>query len=197
MNSLDHQTCQLVDHWFNDNQVWHEFSVNMPVGSCEEAAAARFRDGAVGIPLSDELKSLALGVQGPKLLPLNGNETIEKRLVLVHARGDDTFDFGAIARAVDRSRKKIRMLDQAELASELQADFGTVNPFSVAARGIRATHIFDSQTLSPSDSGAETMMTNAGTATSAVEFKPLEVIIPLRAQVVDIIKSKENGADNE
>lgn len=142
---------------------------------CREAADSRGRLGEYGIPLWDELKSLALSV--------SSSELPSDSLVMVHCRGDRQFDFDAIAKNLEVEAENIRPIEAEDL-SKLGMAYGLVNPF----RKLNAEliHLFDKDLLTELGIPG-TVMTNAGERTWGVEFHARELFEKLpNSREVDI-----------
>lgn len=153
--------------FFQRKALWHVVSRNSRATSCRDAASRRVRLGTTGIPLYDELKSLCV------VLYRGG----ERRFALLHCRATGRFDLDAAAQVLAASRPLARLSSE-ELAMEFATSYGTVNPFSEAARFIQ---VFDEDVLSHY-TPPFSMMTNAGEHTWAVEFQPAELIDALRSE---------------
>jgi len=149
--------------------IWYRFSRNSTAMSCRDAAARRERLGSVGIPLWDELKSLALS---------DG-----ERLIFAHCRGDESIDLGAVATLVGTDGLE---LAPAELTAPLRMGYGLINPFVIPdAASVPVVQVFDRGLAVPIDVPG-TMMTNAGDRTWGIEFRADELIEGLGALVAPI-----------
>lgn len=140
------------------------FSRNPVAHGCEDAATKRLRNGRRGIPLSDELKSLA----GAYFT--SGSS---EQVFLCHIPAHRRFDIRKIRAALGAPQRP-RWLS-AEGCGRLGIGFGRVNPF---LDGLR--HIFDRSLLSREGS----MMTNAGDRTWAVEFDPADLIRSIDGSII-------------
>jgi len=140
------------------------FSRNPIAHGCEDAASKRLRNGRRGIPLADELKSLA-GVY-----VTGGNS---EHVFLCHIPAHLRFDIRKIRAAVSAPQRP-RWLS-AEGCQRLGIGFGRVNPF---LEGM--PHVFDRSLLSRESS----MMTNAGDRTWAVEFDPADLIRSIHGSII-------------
>jgi aspartate/glutamate racemase/prolyl-tRNA editing enzyme YbaK/EbsC (Cys-tRNA(Pro) deacylase) len=154
-----------------DIGIWYRLSRNSPAQGCRDAAQRRERLGHQGIPLWDELKSLAY-------LDANGG------LAIAHCRGDEELDTSLVQRVFG--------LDQLELADDSTMDeiglgYGLVNPFaSWTDSQLSVRHVFDEGLLTRFGVPG-TMMTNAGERTWGVEFVAPDLIHALpNAQVAKI-----------
>jgi aspartate/glutamate racemase/prolyl-tRNA editing enzyme YbaK/EbsC (Cys-tRNA(Pro) deacylase) len=134
--------------------IWYRFARNTKAMSCRDAAARRDRLGSIGIPVWDEMKSLALS---------DGSV-----LVFAHCRGDQALDLSAVATAAGTGP-----LDLAgdEHLAPLGLGYGLINPFIspdvAASTGL--IQVFDVGLSVPIDVPG-TIMTNAGDRTWGVEF---------------------------
>ena len=152
--------------FFVRSGAWFVLSRNSPATSCRDAAARRHRLGAEGIPLHDELKSACV------VLYRQGG----RRHALLHCRASRRLDMEAAAKVL-RAERPLAKLATDELGNRYLSGYGTVNPFSEAARFVQ---VFDTEVLErllvP-----YTMMTNSGEHTWAVEFDPTESVEALRS----------------
>ena len=140
------------------------FSRNPVAHGCEDAATKRLRNGRRGIPLADELKSLAGAY-------VTGGTA--EHAFLCHIPANRRFDIRKI-RAALCAPQRPRWLS-AEGCGRLGIGFGRVNPFLDGMR-----HIFDRSLLGREGS----MMTNAGDRTWAVEFDPADLIPSIQGAIV-------------
>jgi aspartate/glutamate racemase len=165
----------------NELGVWHMFSRNSTATSCQDAARKRNRLGHRGIPLWDELKSfLGEYVDGDGV----------RRMFLAHCRGDRELDLAKLSPALEFVGEIRRV--QTEGAEELEATYGTVNPFLI---GDDIVQLFDYELHSPV-SVPGTVMTNAGDHTWAVEFDPAELVIKLPgSRWADIVLQRSEPDD--
>lgn len=175
--SLAQQTSPLVVQtvlgFFERHQLWCIISRNSRATSCRDAAARRYRLGKTGIPLYDELKSFAAVAYFP-----DG----QRRYVLLHCRANTQLDLEKTERFLGVNRPLAR-LSEHELADLFYMEYGSVNPF-VNTRDF--VQIFDKGVLA-NLTPPETMMTNAGEHTWAVEFRPTEVIQALTEEGVQVM----------
>lgn len=155
------------------------FSRNPPAASCRHAAGVRRSGGGVGIPVQRELKSRFLQIR-PRS---------QRAFVLVHCRGDQRVMVHALRDALGLD-SNLREATERHLA-EFGASRGTVNPFepwsgasSLAAGS--ALQVFDSGLVDVSVE--ETMMTNAGDVTWAVE---VSIASYVRALLEDTVSGGE------
>jgi aspartate/glutamate racemase len=156
--------------------IWHQFSRNPRVMSCQDAAQKRNRLGHIGIPLWDELKSF-LGEYEDSA----GN----RKLFLAHYRGDREVDLQKLKEILN-SESEVDRLKATEDSGDV---YGIVNPFMVSDGTLQ---IFDYE-LHRTIGVPGTIMTNAGEHTWAVEFDPLELVLKLRGAIwANIVKSEEH-----
>ena len=140
------------------------FSRNPMAHGCEDAATKRLRNGRRGIPLADELKSLAGAY-------ITGGTA--EHVFLCHIPAHRRFDIRKIRAALGAPQRP-RWLSAGGCQS-LGIGFGRVNPFLDDV-----VHIFDESL--PSRDG--TMMTNAGDRTWAVEFCPADLIRSIHGSII-------------
>lgn len=166
--------------FFERTRAWVRFARNGPATSCRDAAQKRQRLGHIGIELHDELKSFVGSFRDE-----NGHQVF----FLAHCRGDRKLDLDRLRQALGASDLPLR-LDEHEAAS-LGLAYGLVNPFGIQGRegpllGLDLIQVFDEEIIE--DCGLpNTMMTNAGDLTWAVEFKPCELVAALpRSRVAHI-----------
>ena len=164
--------------------IWHLFSRNLEARSCKDAANKRNRIGHQGICVDDELKSI-LGVYTDTL----GNS----RLAVAHCRGTAQLDFGKIRHKLG-IEGHFQRLEETEMR-ELDLDYGLVNPFQwqQGFNHLPVIQIFDTQTQQDR-SLPNTMMTNAGEFTWAVEFncKELAEALPKNEVIIADIALEPN-----
>lgn len=147
--------------------IWFRLAQNPPVRSCREAAARRERLGRRGIPLRDELRSyLAVGTDA------EGG----RRSILFHCRGDQSLSFDSVS-ALSLGLSNVAKANVSELGDEALG-YGLINPFlsreRVSALGL-VRQVFD-RSLIDTAGEADTMMTNAGSLTWAIEFQPAKLV---------------------
>ncbi len=159
--------------FFRDRGIWHVPSKNPPVRSCAEAAGQRRRQGAIGIPLRDELKSL---------LYAYSDEEGHRRYALLHVRGHHRVD---LPKASAVLQSIVQRVANAELEMHFRMSYGTVTPVLFADRS-DVRHVIDTNVLRGSGPPF-TMMTNAGHLEYAVEFRPEEVFAALPRTAVNNI----------
>lgn len=164
---IPQRVAQTLD-FFKRHKLWHVVSRNSPATSCRDAAARRIRLGKQGIPLYDELKSLAVAVY-----TAHGG----RHYALLHCRAHDRFDLEKARQILGADRPLARLASE-ELQAAFSTCYGTVNPFSERQHFIQ---VFDKAVLS-TYTPPHSMMTNAGDLTWAVEFRPDEVIKALRSE---------------
>lgn len=161
--------------------IWHRFSRNDAVTSCQDAARRRNRLGHEGIPLWDELKSF---------LGEYDDAWGRRQIVLAHCRGDRELDLLKLQQAL-KVGSEIRRLS-GEASEAIGMKYGTVNPFLVERPAIQ---VFDFELHHPV-SVPGTVMTNAGVLTWAVEFDPAELVVKLPgARWADIIQPQAERED--
>jgi aspartate racemase len=156
-----------------DAGVWHLVSSNPEVRSCRDAAEYRWRLGDRGIPLCDELKSSIGAIAGE-----------ERQYVAVHCRGHQYIDERKLATVLGG---EFRRLDEKELERAFDMKYGVVTPFGLAKTpGVR--QLFD-RTVLERYFPPHTMMTNAGSLTSAVEFEPAQLVTAIpNAEMLDVVR---------
>lgn len=158
--------------FFERHGIWCRVSRNTPATSCRDAAFRRNRLGHKGIPLHDELRSLCVVAY-----TLAG----ERVFVMLHCRGDARFDLERAAHRLGVERPLARLSEE-ELLSRFSAIYGTVNPFCYP-QAFR--HLFDTGVLSDYPA-PNTMMTNLGDHTWAVEFRPQDVVSTLGQECLGV-----------
>lgn len=149
-----------------ENGIWHRLSRNPKVLSCRDAASRRNRLGAVGITLSDELRSFAVNARK------NDGGTV---LALLHCRADRFFDFEKLAK-IDSIEFVEDNKATLESLSDEPSGYGLVNPFTaekVFGEVNDVIQVFDESVFDIRGSETGTMMTNAGEHTWAIEFDPI------------------------
>jgi len=147
----------VADNLLRQLGVWFKLGRNSPAMSCRDAAE---RLGSSGIPLWDELKTLALS---------DGS-----RIGLVHCRADQEFD-------LDRARDALGFTSIERAAEQdmhaLGLGYGLVNPFETwsAASDLEIEQVFDEGVMTRLGVPG-TMITNAGDHTWSVEFYADELV---------------------
>lgn len=169
-----------AERFLTESGIWYRFSRNATVMSCVDAANRRNRLGHTGIPLWDELKSMAYVADGG--------------LIIAHCRGDEHISAAALA-AVLR-QPNVSLADSVFLQSQ-DLGYGLINPFATwrdATLGVR--HVFDEK-LVRRVGVPGTLMTNAGDRTWAVEFYADELIAALGpgAEVAPIVTEAPKRPD--
>lgn len=159
--------------------IWFKLGRNSPATSCRDAAHRRDRLGARGIPLWDELKTIAVS---------DGNG-----IGLAHCRADQAFDLDAVRDALGFSD-----LDKAteDEIGDLGLGYGLVNPFetwNLSDPLIKVPQVFDVGVTTPLGVPG-TMMTNAGDRTWSVEFKAHELVHALSNATIAQIADPESEA---
>lgn len=148
--------------------MWFTMSRNPPVRSCREAASRRSRLGSIGIDLADEMRSYVAEAKCP-----DG----PNRFILFHCRGDRSFDFDKINNLPNFRGLDIQKADL-NVAEFESIGYGLINPFSTPnILGKDKTPIeqyFDND-LTEFVGSTESMMTNAGEQTWAIEFNPADL----------------------
>ena len=155
---------QSTIRFLEERGVSARFSRNPVAYGCEDAATKRLRNGRRGIPLTNELKSLA-----GAYITCGSSEHV----FLCHIPAHRRFDIRKIRTALSAPQRP-RWLS-AEGCQRLGIGFGRVNPFFA---GIQ--HIFDRSLLNREGS----MMTNAGDRTWAVEFCPADLIRSIHGSII-------------
>ena len=157
------------------------FSRNEPAGSCLDASRKRNRiDGQTGIPLRDEMKTLAATFM---------DADKRRRIIAVHCRGDRCVDFKKVKRLMpDILSKKtcVSLLDEHSLMKMYGMRYGIVNPLLLDIRsGGRMLQIFDAGLLDGPP--PYMMMTNAGEYTWGMEFDAARIICAVNAHIIETI----------
>lgn len=167
--------------FFERHRIWCLLGRNPKALSCRDAANKRYRLGKEGIPLEDELKSF-LG---------RYEEEGETHYVAVHCRGDQMLDMGKIRHALGIAGHVERLITT-DSSEEAAGMYGLVNPFALAEgfQGSPVIQLFDRASLDFRGL-PNTMMTNAGDRTWAVEFRPRDVVSALGdlARVADVTET--------
>lgn len=154
---------QRVERFLAQTGIWFRFTRNATAMSCRDAANRRERLGHIGIPIWDELKSIAFSISG--------------ELVFVHCRGDELLNLDAVALALSVDSKSLQAAEPARL-EQLGLGYGLVNPFNSWLDEdpvVNLRHVFDEGLLRRLGTPG-TMMTNAGDRTWAVEFYVDELV---------------------
>lgn len=152
--------------FLEQHQVWYILTQNSAATSCKDAAARRQRLGMQGIPLYDELKSLCVVAY---------REDNSRLYCMLHCRANMRFNLELAAKLLKANRPLAR-LSAEELAHELEANYGTVNPFIKPTHFI---HLFDKDILNQYTT-PHTMMTNAGEQNWAIEFDAKALISAIK-----------------
>ena len=138
---------------------------------CDDASTKRLRNGKRGIPLTDELKSIAVLCRDPDGI---------HNVALCHVPADRRLDLNK-ARLALHSTRRLTWIPPEE-CERRKIGFGRMNPF---IQGVR--HVFE---VSLADRSG-TMMTNAGDRTWAVEFHPADLVrVVPNALIDDIIENR-------
>lgn len=148
--------------------VWYIVSRNSTATSCRDAVSRRNRLGNQGIPLWDELKTMAAVYYGPQG---------DRHLVLLHCRAHQQFDLERVQHFF-QSKRPIAKMSHDELEHAMGAGYGTVNPFNAPQDMIQ---VFDEGVLQ-NFQAPHSMMTNGGDRTWGIEFRPQELITRLQQQ---------------
>jgi aspartate/glutamate racemase/prolyl-tRNA editing enzyme YbaK/EbsC (Cys-tRNA(Pro) deacylase) len=161
-----------------DAGIWYRLARNSPAMGCRDAAQRRERLGHRGIPLWDELKSLAF--------------LDDRGLAIAHCRGDEDFDVEALSAAFGVS--DLTAADEVTLEG-LGLGYGLINPFGTwTDQTLAVRHVFDRGLLERIGTPG-TMMTNAGERTWAVEFFAPDLIKALaNTQVARITTKISDGS---
>lgn len=158
----------------DESGVWYNVSINDPVWSCQDAANRRWRLGHEGIPLADELKSHVAGYL---------DDAGRERFVVVHCRGNERRDDEKVSALVGG---EVYKLGKERLGDVFGSGYGLVNPMLFVSHP-EVRQVFDSSVLERYFA-PHTMMTNLGTPTLAIEFRPADLIRALpNAEVADVI----------
>jgi len=165
-------------------------SRNEEARSCRDAAYKRSRDGQLGIPLYDELKSYFGSFLRSGL----------SYYFVAHYRGDRILDLGSVTEVLQADRPAKR-LHRKELA-RLGIAYGLVNPFELWAPEMLdaplmtcpVLQLFDEDLLEPVDLPA-TVMTNAGSLTWGVEFDPQQLVRRLEHVATERFSTVDPGGD--
>jgi aspartate racemase len=169
--------------FFERHGIWCLLGRNSRATSCRDAANRRYRLGKLGIPLEDELKSFLGSYAGP-----DGRRCY----VAVHCRGNLSLDMGKVRTALGESGNVERLSTANSTEDEAEGLYGLINPFTLAGgfRGQPVIQVFD-RTVLDFRGLPNTMMTNAGDRTWAVEFRPRDVIDALGnlARVADVTEA--------
>jgi aspartate racemase len=164
-------------NFFINRGLWGILSRNAHAMSCREAANVRYRLGAVGIPLRDELKSYV--TEG------HSNDG-EITFLLLHCRADRSIDFGRVS-ALDLPVGDLKRANLSEIDFK-DFGYGLINPFraeSEISPRHKVVHIFDSDLLLDA-TPIGSMMTNAGDRTWAIEFRPRDLITSIPKERVTV-----------
>ena len=173
--------------FFQRAGLWHIVSQNTAAKSgCLDAAPRRKRLGYTGIPLSDELKSAVVALDGTD------------QCVALHCRGHQMLDLedpdkpdrpGRVRRVDRELGARAVRLPARELSRRFGLAYSVVTPFSLAGRN-DVIQIFDTGVLDRYFP-PHTMMTNLGHPNWGVEFDPDSLIVAIpSARVADITRPK-------
>jgi len=163
--------------FLNNHQLWCIISRNTAATSCRDAARRRNRLGNVGIPLSDELRTVCMVYYDTKG---------DRHYILLNCRAHLHFDLKKVHKVLNAHPKRpLARLSPEELNRIFYSEYGTVTPF-VNMKKIRY-QLFD-ESLLQSNYPPYTMMTNAGDHTWAVELKPDLLVDALKNQYPNQIK---------
>ncbi|MEP0265239.1 YbaK/EbsC family protein [Dokdonia sp.] len=165
--------------FFEKNKLDFKLSRNKEAFSCVDAAQKRYRDGEVGIPLKDELKTYFGEYKVSKY---------EKHLILINLSGQDRIDFKKI-RSILKISKGIRLASK-ETMELFNIEYGQVNPFLIHELfyNSKTFNVFGSLTvLFDKDLQIEksTMMTNAGELSWGIEFSLVNVVYSFSEVIYD------------
>ncbi len=166
-----------VCDFLNQHGVWLRISRNHEARSCRDAARKRRRLGHEGIDLWDELKSL---------IGRFVNSAGCQQYVIAHCRADRQVNLARLGHAVD-ARELPGILQGAEL-NRLGLSYGLANPFLLTTTSTPVfdqpvVQVFDQELLEPGRL-PDTVMTNAGDLTWAVEFDARTLIAQMEDAVV-------------
>jgi aspartate racemase len=133
---------------------------------------------------------------------MDSNE--REQLIVIHCRADRVLNMERLAKALAAPSPPIRL--SSEDISKFGMEYGLVNPFAAADEhsyrvdphllDIAFTlapvkQLFDSDVIGPVGTPG-TMMTNAGSLTWAVEFRPRELAVAVHARVEDVADPDPN-----
>lgn len=157
-------------------------SRNEAAGSCRDASEKRFRAERVGIPLSDEMKTLVVTYKDGAGL---------RKYAALHCRGDRAMDFKLAARVLEPTGcGRLSLLDGLLLMERFGMRYGICNPLLLAARS-SIRQVFDTGLFLPSSGGFSTVMTNAGEFTWGMELLPSELVRAIPASIIHSIAQVE------
>lgn len=166
--------------FFISRGLWFLLSRNSSATTCLDAARKRSRLGGKGIELWKELKTFY-----GKWTDKSGRE----RRFLAHCRGDRTIDLGLVRKALGAGSNPTRVPE--EELHEAGLRFGEFNPF-VFAGDTDIIQLFDRELLE-SFGHPDTVMTNAGNRTWAVEFDIHALLLGFQGAKVAALVNDESA----
>jgi len=172
---------QIIKHCV-DNGVGFILSRNDKALSCKDARSKRYRLGHIGIPLYDELKSIVF-----KGICLDGTECI----IAAHSRGHMSIDEHRLIELC-RISASLSIMPEEELKERFGVEFGTVNPITleINSNGF-VLNVFDTSITQTMSINLDTMMTNAGNHTWAIEFNPDALMKSIKHRITGIISTPD------
>ncbi|CAA6824465.1 MAG: Aspartate/glutamate racemase [uncultured Sulfurovum sp.] len=153
--------------------LWYIQNKNSKATSCKDAAYKRKRLGSRGIPLYDELKSMAAKTK------IDG----EIVYVFAHCRANAYLDLNKVSNVLGST--EIERLSIDELKNNFNAEYGTVNPFQDNKTLVQ---IFDKDIFN-FYTAPHTLITNGGEFTISIEFNPSEIIKTLKKVNKKVLKT--------
>ncbi|MDR2971772.1 MAG: hypothetical protein LBU83_07600 [Bacteroidales bacterium] len=174
---IPHDVKNVIKHCV-DNDVGFVLSRNVKALSCKDARSKRYRLGHTGIPLYDELKSIVF-----KGNYHDGTECI----IAAHSRGHLGIDEHRLSELCQIS-DSLTIMPEEELRERFNMEFGTVNPITIEinSKGF-ILNVFDVSITQMMAKSVDTMMTNAGNHTWAIEFDPVILMNSLKQSVIGTI----------
>jgi len=157
--------------FFEINSIGYNLSRNDDAMSCLDASSKRIRNGNIGIPLSDELKTYFGEYR-------TSSNTLG--LVAINLAGHKRIDFEKVKNIIGATNK-IKLVNKSTL-NIFNLSFGKINPFIIYKifneKSSTLEHdslitLFDNDLLSKKS----TMLTNAGELSWGIEFKASEAIV--------------------
>jgi aspartate/glutamate racemase/prolyl-tRNA editing enzyme YbaK/EbsC (Cys-tRNA(Pro) deacylase) len=184
--------------FLSERGVWFQLSRNPEARSCRDAAAKRTRLGHQGIPLWAEMKSYFGTYADARGKP---------ELFVAHCRADRRLDLERLRSVVGARDLPRRLTDEELLATS--TNYGLVNPFGLP-KGLRLPQhftldprfiesqlqqIFDEDLIAPLGV-PETVMTNAGSLTWAVEFDAADLVARIENKKVASIAEPDPESES-
>ncbi|MCP4394750.1 MAG: hypothetical protein GY804_10875 [Alphaproteobacteria bacterium] len=167
------------------NNIWYKLSRNSVVKSCKGMEYKRLHVGRKEISFSDELKTYLAKIK------YNDND---ERVALIHCRADRNIDFNKI-KSLLPDINDINRVGENDIKKIRTSGYGLINPFDLHKdnNGVQVLQVFDLELLNLNNV-TNSVITNAGEFTWAIEFRPNELISVLRNNgciVSDIIEDKQ------